>query len=85
MGRSRKIEIIDPGSGLPLPVGAVYRGPSQYRARKLVNRRRVTQTFTTAKKAARWLTEVEIDVARGQFVDQTEARRHTRNASGSMS
>jgi integrase len=77
MGRSRQTQIIDPSSGLPLPVGVIYRGPSQYRARKLVNRRRVTQTFTTAKKAARWLTEIEIDVARGQFVDQTEAQRHT--------
>jgi integrase len=42
-----------------------------------VNGRRATQTFTTAKKAARWLTEVEIDAARGQFVDLSEAQRHT--------
>ncbi|MDB5395259.1 MAG: recombinase [Rhodospirillales bacterium] len=77
MGRSGQIESIDPSSGLPLPAGVVYRGPSQYRARKLVNGRRVTQTFTTAKKVARWLAEVEIDAARGRFVDMAEAQRHT--------
>jgi integrase len=77
MGRSRQAQIADPATGQPLPDGVAYRGQSQYRARKLANGRRVTKTFTTAKKAARWLTEVEVDAARGQFVDLTEAQRHT--------
>lgn len=77
MARIRQNAVLDPATEKPLPDGVVCRGPSQYRARKLVNGRRVTQTFTTALKASKWLAAVETDVARGQFVDQTEAQRRT--------
>ncbi len=77
MARVRQNVVLDPATEKPLPDGVVCRGPSQYRARKLVNGRRVTQTFTTALKASKWLAAVETDVARGQFVDQTEAQRRT--------
>lgn len=77
MGRIRQNPIADPATGRLLPDGVVYRGPSQYRARKLVNGRRITQTFTSASKAAKWLSAVEVDAARGQFVDLTEAQRRT--------
>jgi integrase len=77
MGRVRQDPVIDPATDKPLPAGVVCRGLSQYRARKLVNGRRVTQTFTSAVKAAKWLAAVETDAARGQFVDITEAQRRT--------
>jgi len=37
----------------------------------------VTKTFPTAHFAAHWLAEVEVDSARGVFVDRSEAERHT--------
>jgi integrase len=77
MGRIRQTPIVDPATGKSLPDGVVFRGPSQYRARKLVNGRRATQTFISASQAAKWLAAVETDVARGQFVDITEAQRRT--------
>jgi len=77
MARRRISEILDPATGKPMPEGVAYRGPSQYRARKLVDGRRVTKTFTKAALAARWLSEVEVDRQRGVFVDRTEAQRKT--------
>jgi integrase len=77
MGRNRKSEILDPATGRPLPHGISMRGAGQYRARKLVNGQRVTKTFTAAKLASRWLSEIEVDRNRGVFVDRTEAERKT--------
>jgi hypothetical protein len=48
MARTRRTAVIDPATGKPLPNGVIYRGPLQYRARKLVNGHRVTKTFTKA-------------------------------------
>jgi hypothetical protein len=59
----KRIEIsIDPATGKPLPDGIGYRGPGQYRARKLVDGRRFIKTFASARIAARWLTGVEVAV-----------------------
>ena len=59
----------------PLPNGITIRGPGQYRARKLVNGQRITKTFTSAKLASRWLSEIEVDRSRGVFLDRSEAER----------
>ncbi len=77
MARTRKEPAIDPATGKDLPDGIAYRGPKQYRARKLVKGARVTKTFETASLAVKWLAAVETDVARGQYLDQTEAQRKT--------
>jgi integrase len=78
MGRSRSAEnSLDPATGKSLPAGVVYRGPLQYRARKLVDGRRITTTFETARKAADWLAAVHVDSSRGVFADRTEAERTT--------
>jgi hypothetical protein len=77
MARKRDTEINDPAAGKPLPDGVTYRGPSQYRARKLVDGRRITKTFTRAALTVRWLGEIDIDRHRGVFVDRTEAERKT--------
>jgi hypothetical protein len=53
MARKRIDLSIDPATRKPLPDGVTYRGPGQYRARKLVDGRRFTKTFTTARIAAR--------------------------------
>jgi integrase len=77
MARKRSTPALDPSTGKPLPDGVGFRGPGQYRARKLVAGRRVAKTFTAARFAARWLAEVQVDSERGQFVDRSEAERHT--------
>jgi integrase len=77
MARTRSTPAHDPETGKPLPDGVAFRGPGQYRARKLVNGSRVTKTFTTARLASRWLAEVEVDRERGLFVDRSEAERYT--------
>ena len=77
MARTRTTAAADPATGKPLPDGVTYRGPSQYRARKLVEGVRVTKTFPKAALAARWLSEIEVDRQRGVFVDRTEAERNT--------
>lgn len=77
MARKRGTPALDPATGRLLPDGVMYRGASQYRARKLVKRQRVTKTFATARLALRWLTEIEVDSQRGLFVDRSEAERHT--------
>jgi len=43
--RKRDTEIIDSATGKALPEGVTYRGPSQCRARKLVDGRRITEAF----------------------------------------
>jgi hypothetical protein len=77
MGRKRAASNLDPATGKPLPDGVMYRGPSQYRARKRVNGQRVTKTFAAARFAARWLAEIQVDSDRGLFVDRREAERTT--------
>jgi integrase len=77
MGRSRETEMLDPATGRPLPDGITVRGSGQYRARKLVNGQRVTKTFTSAKLASRWLSEIEVDRNRGVFMDRSEAERNS--------
>jgi integrase len=77
MARTRTLPSLDPATGKPLPDGVLCRGPGQYRARKLVNGQRVTKTFATARLAARWLSEVQVDHERGLFVDRSEAERLT--------
>jgi integrase len=77
MARKRTTLILDPATGKPLHHGVAYRGPGQYRARKLVDGQRFTKTFATARSAARWLAEVQVDHDRGLFVDRSEAERHT--------
>jgi integrase len=68
---------IDPATGRQLPDGIQYRGPKQYRARKLLQGKRVTRTFDTARQAADWLAAVEVDRRRGVFVDLSEAEKKT--------
>lgn len=75
MGRARQIPIIDPETGKPLPDGVAYRGPKQYRARKLVDGARITKTFISARQASAWLKTVEVDLGRGVYVDRAEAER----------
>jgi integrase len=75
MGRNRTAETLDTTTGRPLPNGVAIRGPGQYRARKLVNGQRITKTFTSAKLASRWLSEIEVDRNRGVFLDRSEAER----------
>jgi integrase len=77
MARKRTTLVLDPATGKPLHDGVVYRGPAQYRARKLVDGQRFTKTFATGRSAARWLAEVQVDHDRGLFVDRSEAERHT--------
>ncbi|MFT8420089.1 MAG: site-specific integrase [Gluconacetobacter sp.] len=60
---------VDPATGKPLPKGVSYRGPRQYMARKVVDDRRVQQTFSTAALARRWLTETAAKAELGQFTD----------------
>jgi integrase len=77
MARKRSTSSLDPATGKPLPAGVVYRGPGQYRARKLVEGRRITKTFSTARGAERWLTGIQVDRERGVFVDRSEAERQS--------
>src|SRR5260370_32156712 len=71
------VRAIDPATGRQLPDGIQYRGPKQYRARKLLHGKRVTRTFDTARQAADWLAAVEVDRRRGVFVDLSEAEKKT--------
>lgn len=76
MGRARTSEhSVDPATRRPLPAGVSYRGPLQYQARKLVDGRRATKTFETARDAADWLKATEVDGRRGVFADRAEAER----------
>src|SRR6185312_5930860 len=69
--------LLDPATGKVLPNGVTYRGPEQYRARKLVDGHRVNKTFKTARLAARWLADMQVDRERGVFLDRSEEERHT--------
>jgi integrase len=71
------VRVIDPATERQLPDGIQYRGPKQYRARKLLHGKRVTRTFDTARQAADWLASVEVDRRRGVFVDLSEAEKKT--------
>jgi integrase len=77
LARTRKEPAIDPATGKLLPDGVHHRGHAQYRARKLIKGVRTVKTFETASLAAKWLAAIETDVARGQYMDQTEAQRQT--------
>ena len=68
---------LDPATGRPLPAGVTYRGPAQYRVRKMVNGKRLTETFETAKLAAARLQAVEVDLRRDEFVDRSMLDRIT--------
>ncbi|ANA14454.1 MULTISPECIES: tyrosine-type recombinase/integrase [Acetobacter] len=59
----------DPATGKALPRGVSYRGPRQYMTRKVVDGRRVQQTFSTAAQARRWLNETAAKAELGQFTD----------------
>ncbi|GAJ30742.1 site-specific integrase [Acidomonas methanolica] len=59
----------DPATGKPLPQGVLYRGPKQYRARKLVHGHRVTRTFENARLARAWLEEASVKIREGRAVD----------------
>jgi integrase len=76
MGRNRRKPAVDPSTGKLLPQGVTYRGPGQYWARKLVNGRRVANTFENARLAGDWIKSVEVDTKRGIFVDTTTAQKH---------
>ncbi len=75
MARTRATPVIDPEAGKQLPAGVTYRGPLQYRARKLADGKRITRTFESAKQAAHWLADIETDQRRGVYVDRQEAER----------
>ena len=60
----------DPATGRPLPQGMSYRGPMQYRARRLVDGQRVTRTFETARLAREWLEDTAAKVRDGSYVDR---------------
>src|SRR5262245_54141588 len=77
MARRRIALVLDPATAKVLPDGVTYRGPGQYRARKIVGGRWVTNTFGTARLAARWVREVQVDSERGRCLDRSEAERHT--------
>lgn len=76
-GRQAVSGRIDPATRKPLPKGVSYRGPKQYMARKVVNDRRVQQTFSTAALARRWLTETAAKAELGQFTDTGSLDRQT--------
>ena len=72
MGRKKsEANAIDPATGKPLSPGVGYRGPGQYRARKLVDGKPDTKTFETDKLAREWLEETDADVRKGTYVDRS--------------
>ena len=72
MGRSRSAESAkDPATGRPLSVGVGYRGPGQYRARKLIDGKSTTKTFASDKLARHWLEATAVKVREGEFVDRS--------------
>jgi integrase len=71
MARTKSTEnSLDPATGRPLPKGVAYRGPLQYRARKLVDGARITRTFDSARLAREWLEETSAKAREGSFVDR---------------
>ena len=78
MGRARKVgNATDPATGRPMPAGVTFRGPLQYRCRKMVDGARVTRTFETARLAREWLEATAVAEREGTFVDRTELSRWT--------
>jgi integrase len=78
MGRVRAAaNAIDPATGRPLSPGVGYRGPGQYRARKLIDGKPTTKTFETDKLAREWLEETAAKVRAGQFVDRASLNKST--------
>ena len=71
MARTKAVEnAADPATGRPLPSGVAYRGPAQYRARKLVDGSRVTKTFESCRLAREWLEETAVRAREGKYVDR---------------
>ncbi len=70
----------DPATGRPLPPGVTCRGPRQYRARKLVDGKRVNRTFETARLAREWLEAASASARAGEFVDRGPLARTTLKA-----
>ncbi|GAA4491159.1 site-specific integrase [Gluconacetobacter tumulicola] len=64
---------IDPATGKALPKGVYLRKPGQYQARKLIDGKRVIQTFATAALARRWLGEKTAEKHLGLFREPTQA------------
>ena len=78
MGRVRSAENAkDPATGRPLSVGVGYRGPGQYRGRKLIDGKSTTKTFETDKLARQWLEETAAKVRAGEFVDRSSLDKST--------
>jgi integrase len=78
MGRARSSENAkDPATGRPLSPGVGYRGPFQYRARKLIDGKPVARTFETDNLAREWLEETAAKVREGSFVDRRALDKST--------
>jgi integrase len=78
MGRTKSTEnALDPATGKPLSPGVGYRGPHQYRARKLVDGKSVAKTFESDKLAKEWREETEAKVRVGSFVDRRSLDKST--------
>jgi integrase len=85
MARTRSDENkIDPGlkgtggKQKLLSAGVEYRGPGQYRARKVVDGKRVySPTFEANDLAAAWLKKTEVQADDGTFVDRSALDRIT--------
>lgn len=70
MGRSRSEDLArDPATGKPLPSGVYYLSEGVYRARKLVDGKRINKNFKTAREAGNFVKAIEVDASRNQFVD----------------
>ena len=70
----------DPATGRDLPPGVTWRGPHQYRARKLVDGKRVNRSFETARLAREWLEAATVAARQGEFVDRGVLARTTLKA-----
>jgi integrase len=78
MGRAKSASnAVDPATGRPLSRGVGYRGPFQYRARKLVDGKPVARTFETDKLAREWLEETAAKVRSGEFVNRRALDKST--------
>lgn len=58
VARTKSIENLkDPATGRSLSPGVEYRGLAEYRARKLIEGKRIRKTFETDKQAKEWLLD----------------------------
>ena len=71
---------LDPATGKPLPAGVQYRGPLQYRARKLIKGKRVAQTFESARRAREWLEATSAKLCEGSYVNRSPLEQWTGGA-----